>query len=162
MQRRLHAALGATTLTTSWLASAPCPVDAKRSFELVGTMSESAAATPDPVTAARRWLADPSRGSRLDPLVRSRAEQAIDIAEAHMRSLDELARDLSLQVDFDGGADPARIAHLDQMATELTAFSDRLRTLLDPTHVADDAAKRLERGLEAASTGGLRALVDSI
>jgi hypothetical protein len=162
MQRRLHAALGATTLTTGWLASAPRPVDAKRSFELVGTMSGPAAATPDPVTAARRWLADPTRGSGLDPVVRSRAEQAIDIAETHMRALDELARELSLQVDMEGGADPSRIAHLDQMATELTAFSDRLRALLDPKHVAVDAAERLEQGLDAASSGGLRALVESL
>lgn len=158
MQRSTHAAIGATTLGLAWSPKRPAQVDAVQSISLVGSRSTTAAPA-DPIQAARRWLADPVRSASMGPELRVRADQALDVAERHLQRLHALVADLASDLDFASLPDPARVALMDELATELREFSDALRNLLDPEDRPDDALDRLARGLEAATAGGgLRAL----
>ena len=161
MHRRDPAVIGAWTLGHAWNTSA---IDSTRSIELVGGSWNSTATSwpKDPIAAARHWLVDPSRARHLDPALSERAERAIDVAEHYFRRLNEHAAGLAAEFEHRGEADPIRLAHVDEMATVLQQFSDRLRTLLDPAHHADDAYERLNRGLTASLGTDLRALVDAI
>ena len=162
-QQDRHAAIGAWTLTSSWIRPTTGDGDAAATISLEGTSTVAAAIPADPVTAARRWLADPARTAALDPEVRDRAERAIDVVAEHLDLLKQLAAELAVAVETEAGVDPVRIAHADELATSITGFSERLRVLLDPEQPAPDAADRLERGLAAAAAGGgLGALVDCL
>lgn len=161
MHRRDPAVIGAWTLGQGWHASA---VDSTRSIELVGGTWNSTTTSwaNDPIEAARRWLSDPRRAERLSPELSERAARAIDVAEQHFRRLNTHAIELASEFEHRGEADPIRLAHVDDMATVLQQFSDRLRMLLDPEQVAPDAYDRLNRGLTASLGTDLRALVDAL
>jgi hypothetical protein len=161
MHRRDPAVIGAWTLGHVQHVNA---VDSTRSIELVGgSWNSSTTSWPkDPIAAARRWLVDPTRARHLDPAVSERADRAIDVAELYFERLNRHAAELASEFEHRGEADPLRLAHVDEMATVLQQFSDRLRSLLDPASRSDDAYERLNRGLTASLGSDLRALVDAI
>ncbi len=159
-QQQRHAAIGAWTLTSSWVRPTSGNGDAAATISLEGSTSVAASLPADPVKAARRWLSDPEKSSRIDPGVRARALRAVDVAEQHLALLTELAAEFARAIDTDAAIDASRIAQADELATAMAGFSERLRTLLDVEHPVPDAAERLDRGLEAVETGGgLAALV---
>ncbi|MCB0880158.1 MAG: hypothetical protein KDC46_14390 [Thermoleophilia bacterium] len=129
-----------------------------RSITLVGTAT-STARTQDPISAARRWLDDPIRSARLDPSLRARAHQAIDVAATHVHQLELLASEVAQQFEEAGAADPSRVTYVSELATVFEQFSVRLRELLDESFDQQDASERLARGLEAAESSGLPGLV---
>jgi hypothetical protein len=161
MHRSDPAVIGAWTIGHAWSANL---VDSTRSIELVGgSWNSTTTSWPiDPITAARRWLVHPTRATHIDPELHERAERAIDVAEHYFHRLNEYTAELAAEFEHRGEADPVRLAHVDEMATVLQTFSDRLRSLLDPANQSADAYERLNRGLTASLGADLRALVDAI
>lgn len=170
MQRSTHASLGASTLGPTPPAQAWG--DAFRSIELVGstTMADATAASAaadvsldEPIEAARAWLSDPARRRILGATIVARAEQTLDVATEHLRELDLLAGEVALEANESGAIDPIRLERVDMMATMMRAYSERMRSLLDPGALEPrDAEHRLDVALDAARGGGLPALVAAL
>ena len=166
--RPTHASLGASTLGPS--APAQAWGDAFRSIELVGTTTANSAhetdptaTVPDPIEAARAWLADPSRRRRLGNSVVECAEETLEIASMHLRELDMLAGEVAREANASGVLDPMRLERVDLMAAVMRAYAQRMRDLLEPEQVVvEEAEQRLRSGLDAARDGGLAALVAAL
>jgi hypothetical protein len=161
MQQTMQAAIGALALNST---QQPPGADAPLSITLAGA---AAGGTPgagpvNPIAAARAWLANPVRVRALPTTLLIRAASSVDVAEAHMHVLDELATAVAAELRTVGTVETARLAQVDSMLDVLNTFSLRMRELLDPESPAPDADVRLQAGLEAARDGGLPALVAAL
>lgn len=173
MPRPTHASIGAWALGPTPPALAWG--DAFRSIELVGdtTMARSRAEIDaaartvlreDPISAARRWLAEPARRSTLPERLLEQAERSLAIAEEHLRELDLLAGQVAREANETGVIDGLRLERVDAMAEVMSTYAQRLRTLLEPATASQGhAEERLAAGLDAARAGGgLSALVAAL
>lgn len=162
MQPRSNASIGAWTLSSR----AERPDDARLSFELVGarTIVEDDTALLNPITAARNWLADPTRRAVLAPALVARAEASVLVAERYFLEIDALANELALTASADGSGDLDldKLDRIDQMIGVVRSYSERLRELLDPDSPAPDADTRITAALAASRAGGLPAFVDAL
>lgn len=164
MQPTSNASNGALTLMSTRVER---PDDARLSFELIGSRTpvvKDEAALLNPITAARNWLADPSRRAVLAPALVARAEASVLVAERYYIEVDALANELALTATADGSGDldPDKLDRIDQMIGILRSYSERLRELLDPDGPAPDADIRITAALAASRAGGLPALVDAL
>jgi hypothetical protein len=164
MQPKSNASIGAWTLTSSRTERAD---DARLSFELVGSRTpvvEDDVALLNPITAARNWLADPSRRAVLAPALVARAEASVLVAERYFLEIDALANELAMTANADGSGnlDLDALDRIDQMIGVVRSYSERLRELLDPESPAPDADVRITAALAASRAGGLPAFVDAL
>ena len=164
MQPQSNATTGAWKLTSASVHRAD---DARASFELVGTRTpvvDDGAALLNPITAARTWLADPTRRAVLAPSLVARAEASVLVAERYYLEIDVLANELAATANLDGSGDldPDKLDRIDQMIGVLSTYSVRLRELLDPAGPAPDADHRISAALAASRAGGLPAFVDAL
>jgi hypothetical protein len=161
MQQTMQAAIGALALNST---EQPPGAEAPLSITLSGSAAGglSAGGTANPIAAARAWLTNPDRVRALPTSLLIRASSSVDVAEAHMHVLDELATAVAAELRTVGTVETARLAQVDSMLDVLNAFSSRLRELLDPEAPAPNADERLQAGLVAARDGGLPALVAAL
>ncbi len=86
------------------------------------------------------------------------------VAERWFNEIDQFANELAVEALADGsGAIGAEaLDHIEGMVAVLTAYSLRMRELLDPVAPAADADERIQAALTASRAGGLPAFVDAL